>query len=76
MRSDAAHWEARRFMVATVPVRLSVIVFFAAFAAAGQVPLMLRVMGVPDLVGTLWTWHALGAGKPVAMRVQGDGVSS
>lgn len=38
MRSDAAGWEARRFMVATVPVRLSVIVFFAAFAAVGQVP--------------------------------------
>lgn len=65
----AARWEARRFMVATVPVRLSVIVFFAAFVAAGLVPPMLLVMGVPDLVGALWTWHALGAGRPIPAKV-------
>ena len=70
----AARWEARRFMAATVPVRLSVIVFFGAFVAAGLVPPMLLMIGVPDLVGALWTWHALGAGKPVAMRVRGDGL--
>lgn len=64
----AARWEARRFMAATVPVRLSVIVFFAAFVAAGLVPPMLLVMGVPDLVGGLWTWHALRAGKPVPAK--------
>ena len=70
----AALCEARRFMGPTVPVRLSVIVFFGAFVAAGLVPPMLLVMGVPDLVGALWTRHALGAGKPVAMRVRGDGL--
>ncbi len=64
----AARWEARRFMAATVPVRLSVIVFFAAFVAAGLVPPMLLVMGVPDLVGGLWTWHALRAEEPMTAK--------
>lgn len=64
----AARWEARRFMAATVPVRLSVIVFFAAFVAAGLVPPMLLAMGVPDLIGGLWTWHALRADEPLHVK--------
>jgi uncharacterized membrane protein len=59
----AARWEARRFMAATVPVRASVMVFFAVFVGAGLVPPMLLVMAVPDLIGALWTWHALRTGN-------------
>ncbi len=58
----AARWEARRFMAATIPIRMSVIVFFAAFVGAGLVPPMLLVMGIPDLIGALWTLHALRTG--------------
>lgn len=61
-----ARWDERRFMAATVPVRLSVIVFFAGFVAAGLVPPVLLLMGVPDLLGALWTWHALRADAPAA----------
>ena len=61
----AARWESRRFMAATVPVRLSVMGFFGAFVGAGLVPPMLLVMGIPDLIGALWTWHALRARDPV-----------
>jgi hypothetical protein len=59
----AARWEARRFMAATIPIRGSVIVFFAVFVGAGLVPPMLLVMGIPDLIGALWTLHALRTGN-------------
>ena len=60
----AARWESRQFMAATVPVRASVILFFATFVVAGLVPPMLLVMAVPDLIGAIWTWRALRATGP------------
>lgn len=47
------------FISATVPVRASVLVFFAVFVAAEMVSPMLLVLGLPDLFGAVWTWRAL-----------------
>lgn len=55
----AARWEARAFIAATVPVRASVIFVFGIFVAAGLVPPMLLLFGVPDLLGAGWSWQAL-----------------
>lgn len=43
----------------TVPVRLSVPVFFAAFVALGLAPAVLLLFGAVDAAGALWTWSAL-----------------
>lgn len=43
----------------TVPVRLSVPVFFAVFVAAGMAPAPLLLFGAVDAAGALWTWSAL-----------------
>jgi hypothetical protein len=43
----------------TVPVRLSVPVFFGAFVAAGLGPPALLLFAVVDAAGALWTWYAL-----------------
>jgi hypothetical protein len=43
----------------TVPVRLSVPVFFGAFVLAGLGPPALLLFGVVDALGALWTWRAL-----------------
>jgi hypothetical protein len=43
----------------TVPVRLSVPVFFAGFVALGMAPAMLLLFGAIDAAGALWTWTAL-----------------
>lgn len=47
------------FIAATVPIRASVIFVFAIFVAAEMVSPMLLVLGLPDVVGAWWTWHAL-----------------
>jgi hypothetical protein len=47
------------FISATVPIRASVLVFFAVFVATEMVSPMLLVLGLPDLFGALWTWRAL-----------------
>lgn len=57
----AGYTERREFMAMTVPIRLSVPVFFAAFAAAGLVSPVLLLLALPDLCGALWTWRALKA---------------
>ncbi|WP_347901894.1 hypothetical protein [Pseudomonas purpurea] len=49
----------REFIALTVPIRLSVIVFFALFVAAGLVPPVLLLLGLPDLCSATWTWRAL-----------------
>jgi len=43
----------------TVPVRLSVIVFFAAFVFAGLAPPVLLLFGAVDFVAAVWTWYHL-----------------
>ena len=47
------------FISATVPIRASVLVFFAVFVATEMVSPMLLLLGLPDLFGALWTWRAL-----------------
>jgi hypothetical protein len=43
----------------TVPVRLSVPVFFAAFVALGMAPAVLLLFAAVDAAAALWTWSAL-----------------
>ena len=46
----------------TVPVRLSVPAFFAAFVVLGMAPAPLLLFGAADAAGALWTWSALRRG--------------
>lgn len=43
----------------SVPLRASVILFFAAFVAGGLAPPVLLLFGAVDLAAALWTWSAL-----------------
>ena len=43
----------------TVPVRFSVILFFAVFVVTGLAPPILLLFGAIDSAGALWTWIAL-----------------
>ena len=43
----------------TVPVRFSVIVFFAAFVFSGLGPPILLLFGAVDFAGAVWTWYHL-----------------
>ena len=43
----------------SVPVRLSVMAFFAAFVAFSLAPAALLIFAVVDAVGAAWTWLAL-----------------
>ena len=43
----------------SVPLRLSVIVFFAAFVCAGLAPPVLLLFGAIDCAGAAWTWYHL-----------------
>ena len=47
----------------TVPVRLSVLAFFAAFVALLSAPPTLLLFGLIDAAGAIWTWRALRAGR-------------
>ncbi len=55
----AARSELRPFIVWSVPIRMSVIVFFGAFVLFGLVPPMLLLFGAIDLATAVWTWSAL-----------------
>lgn len=55
----AARAELRPFIVWSVPVRLSVIVFITIFVLTGLVSPMFMIIGVIDFVGAIWTWIAL-----------------
>jgi len=58
-----AEWKA--FIRMTVPMRMSVIVFFAGFVAAGLVTPMILLFAVIDFAAAAWTWLALrGATRP------------
>lgn len=58
----AAHAGQTAFFGWTVPVRLAVPVFFAAFVALGMAPAALLLLGAVDAAGALWTRSALRRG--------------
>lgn len=47
------------FLAWTVPVRLSVFLFFGAFVLLQLAPPVLLAFAVVDAVGAIWTWLAL-----------------
>jgi hypothetical protein len=47
----------------TVPVRLSVLAFFAAFVALLSAPPTLLLFGLVDAAGAIWTWRAIRVGR-------------
>jgi hypothetical protein len=51
------NWEG--FIALTVPLRLSVMVFFAAFVLLLNAPPALLLFGAADLAFALWTWNAI-----------------
>ncbi len=51
------YWRA--FFVWTVPVRLSVPLFFGAFVLLGLAPPVLLAFAAVDAAAALWTWAAL-----------------
>ena len=55
----AARSELLPIIIWTIPVRLSVTVFFAVFVFAELAPLILLIFGVIDLAGAIWTWVEL-----------------
>lgn len=55
----AAKAGLRAFFSWTVPVRASVLLFFAAFVALGFAPPMLLAFAVVDALAAGWTWSAL-----------------
>lgn len=55
----AAKGELRLLIVWSIPVRFSVIVFFAVFVVAGLAPPILLLFGAIDSAGAIWTWSAL-----------------
>ncbi len=62
----AALSELDAFMRWLVPVRASVIVFFAVFVLLGYAPAVLLLFGLIDLVGAVWTWIALRQARALA----------
>ena len=57
LRAAAAGLEA--FYAWTVPVRLSVMGFFAGFVLAGLAPAVLLLFAAIDAAAALWTWWAI-----------------
>ncbi|MEJ6022635.1 hypothetical protein [Ramlibacter sp. PS4R-6] len=55
----AAIAEVRAFMRWTVPIRLCVLLFFAAFVVTGLAPRVLILFGLVDVAGAAWTAWAL-----------------
>lgn len=55
----AARAELMPFIQWSVPIRASVIVFFAAFVLLGLAPRALILFGLIDLASAAWTWSAL-----------------
>jgi hypothetical protein len=57
----AARSGATALVRASVPVRASVVLFFAAFVGVGLAPPVLLLFGAVDLAAAAWTWSALRA---------------
>lgn len=62
----AARSGTEAIVKATVPVRASVIVFFAAFVVVGLAPPVLLLFAAVDLAAALWTWSALRQGRQIS----------
>jgi len=54
----AAREELRALIAWSVPVRLSVIIFFAVFVFTGLAPPILLLFGAIDFADAIWTWIA------------------
>ncbi len=61
--SQASRKEWTDFFWLTVYIRSSIILFFAVFVWMELVDSILILFGVVDLLGAIWTWWALRAGK-------------
>lgn len=62
----------RAFLEMTIPVRLSVPVFFLAFVFFAGAPWQLLLFAGFDLVGAGWTWWSLrGSSQPLAATARG-----
>jgi len=59
----AARNESHTTFVASVPIRFSVPVFFAVFAATGLTVWNILLLTPLDLVFATWTWYALRQGS-------------
>jgi hypothetical protein len=57
--AQAARHGLTQFFRFTVHARSAVVVFFAAFVAAGLVKPVLILFGLVDLAGAVWTWRAI-----------------
>ena len=57
----AARGELTPFIRWTVPARVAVIVYFAAFVLLLSAPKPLLLFGLIDLLSAIWTWLALKA---------------
>jgi len=55
----AAKGEHKLLIIWSIPVRFSVIVFFAVFVIAGLAPPILLLFGAIDFAAAAWTWSAL-----------------
>ncbi|MGZ5194035.1 MAG: hypothetical protein ACXWJM_01255 [Ramlibacter sp.] len=62
----AAAANLHRFFRWTVPLRASVVVFFAVFVLLGYAPRVLMLLALVDLAGAAWTWFALRRTDPAA----------
>jgi hypothetical protein len=59
--------ELQQFIRWSVPMRASVIFFFAVFVLLGYAPPVLLLFGVIDLACAAWTWFALRRTRGVAL---------
>jgi hypothetical protein len=56
---QAARNELTSFIRWTVPARIAVIIYFAAFVLLVSAPKALLLFGTIDLLSATWTWLAL-----------------
>jgi hypothetical protein len=70
---QCARAELRRFFELTVPARVAVIAFFAAFVALGFAKPTLLLFGLVDVAGAIWTTTALRAERPPVSLRGGSG---
>jgi hypothetical protein len=56
---QAARHELTNFIRWTIPARIAVIFYFAAFVLLVSAPKALLLFGLIDLLAALWTWLAL-----------------
>ena len=57
--AQVARHELTTFISWTIPARIAVIIYFAAFVLLVAAPKALLLFGVIDLLAAMWTWLAL-----------------